>query len=143
MKITNKCYHCGKEYPAFTYKTVSEVISCSHCHKSMRIDKATNRKYQTVRFVLVMLFCFVIMSIMALISTNIMLNFAVVMIAAVLLAGESDRICLFVTNKLFGLSYEEYHPETLRALEKEEEREKQKRKQKKEAAKAEKKLNKK
>ena len=33
------------------------------------------------------------------------------MMVAMLIALYSDRICMYLTMKIFGLEYEEYHPE--------------------------------
>ena len=52
MKNNVKCYRCGKEYE-FTYKNVSEIISCSHCHHQMCFTKETKKHLKLIRYIFV------------------------------------------------------------------------------------------
>ena len=79
MKNNIKCYQCGKEYDIET-KNVKEIISCGHCHKQMRIDDRSKKKFRLVRYLFVLLICY------------------------------ADKWCLILTDMIFGLTYEKYEP---------------------------------
>ena len=137
QKEAVRCYHCGKIYD-LNKDTIAEVISCSHCHRSMKLDKRSDRRYNAVRYFIVLFVC---MNIVVLLM-YLLKNTTLVMIAsfgcAVLLTSFTEKFCLRLTNSLFGLTYEEYHPEEIEKLEREQDREKEKKKRLKQAKRAEK-----
>ena len=110
MKNNVKCYRCGKEYE-FTYKNVSEIISCSHCHQQMCFTKETKKHLKLIRYIFVFLICLAIAFGMSRVSKNDYVVMLGTMMVAMLIALYSDRICMYLTMKIFGLEYEEYHPE--------------------------------
>lgn len=110
MKNNVKCYRCGKEYE-FTYKNVSEIISCNHCHQQMCFTKETKKHLKLIRYIFVFLICLAIAFGMSRVSKNDYVVMLGTMMVAMLIALYSDRICMYLTMKIFGLEYEEYHPE--------------------------------
>lgn len=110
MKNNIKCYRCGREYE-FTYKNVSEIISCSHCHQQMRFTTETQKHLKLIRYIFVFLICLAIAFGMSRVSKNDYVVMLGTMMVAMLIALYSDRICMYLTMKIFGLEYEEYHPE--------------------------------
>lgn len=107
MKETIKCYRCGKEYDR---KDLKEIISCSHCHKQMKINEKSQKRFRIVRYMFVLAVCLVIAFGMNMATGNNYLGLLVTLGIAMLLANFSDRWCLKLTDVLFGLEYEEYTP---------------------------------
>ena len=110
MKNNVKCYRCGKEYE-FTYKNVSEIISCSHCHQQMCFTKETKKHLKLIRYIFVFLICLAIAFGMRREKKNDYVVMLATMMVAMLIALYSDQLCMYLTMKIFGLEYEEYHPE--------------------------------
>ena len=112
MKSIIKCYRCGKDYD-LKYKDVKEVISCSHCHQKMRFDAKTKRHFKIVRYLVVLIVCLGMAYGMSLVSQNNYVMLLVSVAAGVVFAGYSDQACTRIVDRTFGISYEEYHPQTV------------------------------
>lgn len=107
MKETIKCYRCGKEYDR---KDLKEIISCAHCHKQMKINEKSQKRFRIVRYMFVLAVCLVIAFCMNMATGNNYLALLVTLGIAMLLASFSDSWCFKLTDVLFGLEYEEYTP---------------------------------
>ena len=110
MKSEIKCYRCGKIY-VLNYKTLKEVISCGHCHQQMKITVKTQKKLRLMRYMFVFVICMVIAYMMSNVSDNSLFLLLITLSIAMILANFSDRLCLYLTDRIFNLEYEEYHPE--------------------------------
>ncbi len=141
QKEAVRCYHCGKIYD-LSKDTIREVISCSHCHRSMKLDRKSERRFNIVRYFLVLFISMNVIVLLTLLLKNTLLVMLASFALAMLLTSSTEHLCLRITHSLFGLTYEEYHPEEIERLEKEEDRQREKKKRLKQAQKAEKKLGK-
>lgn len=108
MEKILKCARCGKELDKKKIG-IKEIISCDHCHLQMKISEASQKKFRIVRYMFVLLVCLVISLGMSFMTTNTLLILLVIMSVAMIIANYSDRWCLMLTDKIFGLEYEEYH----------------------------------
>ena len=108
MREAIKCYRCGKEYD-LSGKDLKEIISCSHCHQKMRITQDSQKRFRIVRYFFVLAVCLVLAFGLSFASQGTFLILIAVMSLAVLLASYSDHVCLILTDRIFGLDYEEYH----------------------------------
>ncbi len=127
MKTEVRCYKCGKEY-RLTTKTIHEHISCDHCHSHMRITRATEKKFQVMRYLLVFLVCMALAFGISMFEKRNYIVLLLVFSTAMAVALIADKIGLWLTWKIFGLEYEEDHPEERARQRKEEERAKARRK---------------
>lgn len=110
MKNRVKCFKCGK-VEDITTKNASKVIVCPHCHSKMCIDYQTDRKFRYVSMALIMFFALCMLGSFTIIEKNH--NYIPALIAmsfALAFTFFSDKVCLWITMKLFGLSYIEYIP---------------------------------
>lgn len=107
MKNTVRCYHCGNEY---SDKEVKEIISCGHCHKQMKINEKSEKRFRIVRYLFVLTICLVIAFCMNMATGNNFIGLLITLGIAMLLANSSDKWCLKLTDMVFGLEYEEYTP---------------------------------
>ncbi len=110
MKSVVKCYRCGKEYD-LDNRNIKEIISCSHCHQQMKFTEKTRKRFRLVRYFFVLLICLMLAFGMSLVTQNNYIVLLVMMFAAMGIAGFSDRWCMVLTDRIFSLEYEEYHPE--------------------------------
>ncbi|MBO7675899.1 MAG: hypothetical protein J6S49_00055 [Erysipelotrichaceae bacterium] len=108
MKESVKCYRCGKEYD-LSGKNLKEIISCSHCHQTMRISERSQKRFKVIRYLFVLILCMILAFGMSFATQGTLLILIAVMSLAMLLANYSDRLCLRLTDMIFGLEYEEYH----------------------------------
>ena len=109
MKKEVKCYRCGKVYD-LNRKTIEEVISCGHCHQTMRITKKSRNKFNIIRFLFILILSSVVtLLVYSLESTYKILILLAFLMIIILAADKADRGCLILTYYLFGLEYEEYH----------------------------------
>ena len=102
-----KCYRCGKEYDPKDHK---EIISCSHCHQQMKINERSQKRFRIVRYGFVLTICLAIAFTMSVTVGTNYLSLLVMLGIAMLLANVADKWCLKLTDLIFGLEYEEYHP---------------------------------
>lgn len=109
MKKTLKCARCGKEFDERVVGS-KEIISCDHCHLQMKIDEKSQKRFRMVRYFFVLLVCIIIAFGMSMATTSSYIILLGVMSIALLIANFSDSWCLKLTNLIFGLTYEEYHP---------------------------------
>ena len=109
MKNNIKCYQCGKEYDIET-KNVKEIISCGHCHKQMRIDDRSKKKFRLVSYLFVLLICLAIALSMNQATNNSLMILMVTLMIAMIFANYADKWCLILTDMIFGLTYEKYEP---------------------------------
>ncbi|MBO7698022.1 MAG: hypothetical protein J6S38_03175 [Erysipelotrichaceae bacterium] len=108
MKEPVKCYRCGKEYD-LSGKNLKEIISCSHCHQTMRISERSQKRFKVIRYLFVLILCMILAFGMSFATQGTLLILIAVMSLAMLVANYSDRLCLRLTDMIFGLEYEEYH----------------------------------
>ncbi|MGN1406013.1 MAG: hypothetical protein ACI4WM_07055 [Erysipelotrichaceae bacterium] len=110
MKNRLKCFKCGK-VKDINSKNASKVIECEHCHAKMCIDYETDRKYRYVSMGLIMFIALGLLGSFTVIEKSG--NYIPALIAlsvALAFTFFSDKLCLLITMKLFGLSYIEYVP---------------------------------
>ena len=112
MKSVVKCYRCGKEYD-LNSKNIKEIISCSHCHQQMRFTEKTRKHFRLVRYFFVLFICLFLAFGMSLVTQNNYIVLLVMMGVAMIIALYSDKWCMVLTDRIFGLNYEEYHPEKI------------------------------
>jgi len=109
MKETVKCSRCGKEFD-FRGKKVSEMISCDHCHLQMKISEKTQKHFKLVRYLFLFGVCLVIAFGMNAVTQNNYLLLLATLFVAMFLSSFADHLCLYLTDKIFGLQYEAYQP---------------------------------
>lgn len=107
MKEIIRCYRCGKEYDR---KDLKEIISCGHCHKQMKINEKSEKRFKIVRYMFVLSICLVIAFFMNMATGNNLLGLLITLAIAMIMANSSDKWCLKLTDMIFGLQYEEYTP---------------------------------
>lgn len=112
MKSVVKCYRCGKEYDLDS-KNIKEIISCSHCHQQMRFTEKTRKHFRLVRYFFVLFICIGLAFGMSLVTKNNYVVLLTLMGVAMLIANFADKWCMLLTDMIFGLQYEEYHPEKI------------------------------
>ena len=105
MKNEIKCYKCGKPYD-LNYKTVSEYISCSHCHQQMKINERTEKKFRLVRYFFTFFICLILAFLMSFFSINYFLMIFIILSGMLVFAQFADQACLFLTDKIYGLEFE-------------------------------------
>lgn len=110
MKKEINCYRCGKTYD-LNYKNVSEIISCSHCHQQMKVNKKSEGRIRLMRYLFVFLICLIFAGGTYYLIDDKLLVLVIVLTAGLLLANIADKVCIVLTYWLFGLEYEEYHEE--------------------------------
>ena len=135
------CYRCGKKQ-TLTYKTLAESIHCDHCHSSMRLSDKSNRRYKAVRYAFVFIVCLVLAFGISMFEKRNYVVLMLVFVATMALATFSDHLCLGLTWLMFGLEYEEDHPEERAKLRKQQEKQEEKEKARRKAARAGKKARK-
>ena len=128
MTKTVKCARCGKEL-VLEGKQIQETVSCDHCHLQMRISEKSQKQFRNVRYFFVFLICIIISLGMHAFTQNNYLILLVMLGIVLLLSNYSDHWCLLLTDKIFSLKYEEYHPVEL--TKKEKRKQNQQKKQKK------------
>lgn len=109
MKNEIKCYKCGKIHE-IAYKDLKETISCSHCHQQMRINERSEKKYKLVRYIFIFVICLFLAFLLNIFSVNYFLMLFVILSLMLVFAQYADKVCLILTDMIFGLQYEEYHP---------------------------------
>ncbi|MSA70299.1 hypothetical protein [Holdemania massiliensis] len=100
-----KCYRCGKIHSAAAMK-LRKSWACPHCHGVMVLDLPTQRKLKYVRMLFVALIVSLLMygcSQLGTVSSYVAL--IITCSAAIVLTQFSDQLCLWLTDKLFGLTY--------------------------------------
>ena len=127
MKSVVKCYRCGKEYD-LNSRNIKEIISCSHCHQQMRFTEKTRKHFHVVRYFFVLIICIALAFGMSLVTKNNYIMLLAMMGIAMLIAGVSDNWCMLLTDRIFGLQYEEYHEEKISKKQQRKERETKKKK---------------
>lgn len=110
MKNRIKCFKCGK-IKDIDSKNASKVVECDHCHSKMCIDYETDRKFRYVSMGMIMLMALLLLGSFTIIEKQHNYIPAIVALSAALaFTFFSDKVCLLITMKLFGLSYIEYIP---------------------------------
>ncbi len=128
MTKTVRCARCGKEL-VFEGKQIKETVACDHCHQRMRISEKSQKRFRTVRYFFVLLICIIIAVGMRFFTQNNYLTLLVMLSLMLVLANFADHLCLLLTEKIFHLEYEAYHPVEL--TKKEKRKQNQQKKQKK------------
>lgn len=100
-----KCYRCGKTHSVASMK-LRKAWECTHCHGVMVLDLPTQRKLKYVR----MLFVAIIVSLLMygcsqLGSVTSYIALIITCSLAIVITQFSDQLCLWLTDKLFGLKY--------------------------------------
>ena len=89
----------------------AKVIECEHCHSKMCIDYETDRKFRYVSMALIMFIAICLLGSFTVIEKSHNYIPAVIALSlAMAFTFFSDKVCLLITMKLFGLSYIEYIP---------------------------------
>ncbi|MBO7676950.1 MAG: hypothetical protein J6S49_05510 [Erysipelotrichaceae bacterium] len=108
MREAVKCYRCGKEFD-LSGKNLKEIISCGHCHHTMKISEKSEKRYKIVRYLFMLAIGLVLALGLSFATQGTCLILIAVMSVAMLVASYADHFCLMLTDKIFGLEYEEYH----------------------------------
>ena len=105
-----KCYRCGKIHE-LDYKNINEIIECSHCHGNMHFSKSSRTKAFILKYVLLVLFVFLINIIFAIIGfVNFTAMMVIIVIVGVFFTTMIDKPCIYLTYRFLGGSYDEFHP---------------------------------
>lgn len=135
MKNNVKCYRCGKQH-VFDWRHLEEEIECSHCHSKMKLSGKCEKRLKMMRYITVLVVALVIsFGLSTFTKSNSITIIIVILFVSLLMAMVIDRVCLWLVYTIYGLEYEEYHPEIIARQRKEREKEKQKEKQRKQAEK--------
>ena len=121
-----RCSRCGNVIK--TDSKAKEVVSCGHCNLKMKIDDNSQKKYRLIRYLFMLMVCIILAFGMGMVAKSNYLVLIVTMSFALLFANYADKLCLNLTDKIFGLTYSEYFPEKIKKEEKERRKEKQKQK---------------
>ncbi len=95
------------------FREIKETISCSHCHQQMKISEKSQKHFRIVRYLFVLGICLLLAFSMNLVSTKNYIVFLATLVVAMMIASVSDRWCLILTEWIFRLEYEDYHPEKI------------------------------
>lgn len=110
MKNRLKCFKCGK-VKDIDHKNAAKVIECEHCHSKMCIDYETDRKFRYVSMAMIMFIAICLLGSFTVIEKSHNYIPAIIALSlAMAFTFFSDKVCLLITMKLFGLSYIEYIP---------------------------------
>ena len=100
-----KCSRCGND---IKIEKTKQIVSCGHCNLKMKIDLKSQKRFKLVRYLFMLIICILIALGMNLVSKNNYVILLFTLMAALLLANYADRLCLILTDVIFGLTYEKY-----------------------------------
>lgn len=110
MEKEIRCYKCGRAYHPQNRK-LKQVITCRNCQSMMKLGPASEQKLKVVRGIFVGVVALILVYAMSLGDTSLgLLVLVAVASLCLILARVADEACLWITHKLFGLEYIEYHP---------------------------------